>query len=94
MVLELLSCEPHRGHIFYITNAQRNSLKQLLYEVSGLRDSAKRLERCRFRWPKAEGAKVLLNHHELTLLLDGIDLIETRRRPWHRVSTAEEQKPA
>jgi transposase len=39
---------------------------------------AKRLEKGRFRWPKAEGEenKVTLSHEELTLLLGGIDLAQ------------------
>ncbi|MGH9621817.1 MAG: IS66 family insertion sequence element accessory protein TnpB [Bryobacteraceae bacterium] len=52
------------------------------------------MERGRFGWPKAEDEKVLLSHHELTLLLDGIDLAATRRRPWHRVSSGVEKKTA
>lgn len=94
LVRDRLACEPLSGHIFVFSNAQRNRLKLLFYDGSGLWVCAKRLERGRFRWPKAEGAKVLLNHHELTLLLDGIDLIETRRRAWRRISTAAEQKTA
>jgi len=48
----------------------------------------KRLEKGRFRWPEATGqeAKVTLSHEELMLLIGGIDLTQTRRRPWHRVS--------
>lgn len=94
LVRDRLECEPLSGHIFVFSNAQRNRLKLLFYDGSGLWVCAKRLERGRFRWPKAEGEKVLLSHHELTLLLDGIDLAQTRRRPWHRVSTATEQKTA
>jgi hypothetical protein len=29
---------------------------------------------------------MILSHEELTLLLGGIDLAQTRRRPWHRVT--------
>lgn len=94
LVRDRLECEPLSGHIFVFSNAQRNRLKLVFYDGSGLWVCAKRLERGRFRWPKAEGEKVLLSHHELTLLLDGIDLAQTRRRPWHRVSTATEQKTA
>lgn len=94
LVRDRLECEPLSGHIFVFSNAQRNRLKLLFYDGSGLWVCAKRLERGRFRWPKAEGEKILLSHHELTLLLDGIDLAQTRRRPWHRVSTATEQKTA
>jgi transposase len=94
LVRDRLACEPLSGHIFVFSNAQRNRLKLLFYDGSGLWVCAKRLERGRFRWPKAESAKVLLSHHELTLLLDGIDLIETRRRPWHRVSAAAERNTA
>jgi len=46
------------------------------------------LEKGRFRWPEAGGeeAKIVLSHEELTLLLGGIDLAQTRRRAWHRVT--------
>jgi hypothetical protein len=37
---------------------------------------------------------VLLSHEELALLVGGIDLLQTRRRRWHRVSTASEKQTA
>jgi transposase len=51
---------------------------------------AKRLEKGRFRWPEAEGeeSKITLSHEELMLLLGGIDLAQTRRRAWHRITRA------
>ncbi|MGH9623854.1 MAG: IS66 family insertion sequence element accessory protein TnpB [Bryobacteraceae bacterium] len=57
-------------------------------------ESYKRLDRGRFRWPEAEGGKVLLSQEELTLLLGGIDLAETRRRAWHRMTAPAEKKTA
>jgi transposase len=52
--------------------------------------SYKRLEKGRFRWPEAgeEGNKITLSHEELMLLLGGIDLAQTSRRTWHRVTRA------
>ena len=49
---------------------------------------AKRLEKGRFRWPEAAGeeVKVTLSQEEFMLLLSGIDLAQTRRRPWHRIT--------
>ena len=46
------------------------------------------MEKGRFRWPEAAGqeAKVTLSHEELMQLLGGIDLTQTRRRAWHRVT--------
>jgi transposase len=51
---------------------------------------AKRLEKGRFQWPAAEGEenKIVLSHEELMLLIGGIDLAQTRRRAWHRVTPA------
>lgn len=88
--------EPLSGHIFLFCNAQRNRLKLLFWDGSGLWVCAKRLEKGRFRWPEAEGEqpKVLLRHEELALLLGGIDLSQTRRRPWHRVIAPAEKKSA
>ena len=88
LVRDRLSCDPLSGHIFLFSNAQRNRLKLIFWDGSGLWVCAKRLERGRFRWPEATGqeAKVTLSQEELMLLIGGIDLTQTRRRPWHRVS--------
>lgn len=92
MVRDRLSCEPLSGHIFVFANAQRNRLKLLFWDGSGLWVCAKRLEKGRFHWPEtaSEQTKVLLSHAELMLLVGGIDLKQTKRRAWHRV-TAEER---
>ena len=90
LVRDRLLCDPLSGHIFLFSNAQRNRLKLLFWDGSGLWVCAKRLEKGRFRWPKAEGEenKITLSHEELTLLLGGIDLAQTSRRVWHRVTRA------
>ena len=90
LVRDRLSCDPLSGHVFLFSNSQRNRLKLIFWDGSGLWVCSKRLERGRFRWPSAasEEAKISLSHEELTLLLGGIDLTQTRRRAWHRVSHA------
>jgi transposase len=89
LVRDRLLCEPLSGHVFLFSNAQRNRLKLLFWDGSGLWVCAKRLEKGRFRWPavESEQTKVLLSQEELTLLVGGIDLLQTRRRRWHRVSS-------
>jgi transposase len=90
LVRDRLLCDPLSGHIFLFSNAQRNRLKLLFWDGSGLWVCAKRLEKGRFRWPSAEGeeSKITLSHEELILLIGGIDLAQTRRRAWHRVVPA------
>jgi transposase len=90
LVRDRLSCDPLSGHVFLFSNAQRNRLKLLFWDGSGLWVCAKRLEKGRFRWPEAdtEGNKITLSHEELMLLLGGIDLAQTSRRAWHRVTRA------
>jgi transposase len=88
LVRDRLSCDPLSGHIFLFSNAQRNRLKLLFWDGSGLWVCAKRLEKGRFRWPEAESeeSKITLSHEELMLLVGGIDLAQTRRRAWHRIT--------
>jgi transposase len=90
LVRDRLSCDPLSGHVFVFSNAQRNRLKLLFWDGSGLWVCAKRLEKGRFRWPEAgeEANKISLSHEELMLLLGGIDLAQTSRRAWHRVTRA------
>ncbi len=96
LVRDRLSCEPLSGHVFLFSNAQRNRLKLIFYDGSGLWVCAKRLEKGRFRWPEAAGSetKIVLRHEELALLLGGIDLAETRRRRWHRAAPPEQGRQA
>jgi transposase len=93
LVRDELLCDPLSGHIFLFSNAQRNRLKLLFYDGSGLWVCAKRLDRGRFRWPavKSEQQKVLLTAEELTLLLGGIDLSQAEQRRWHRVLAGAEE---
>jgi transposase len=91
-----LQCEPLSGHIFVFANAQRNRLKLLFWDGSGLWVCAKRLEKGRFHWPRVASGetKVTLSPAELTLLLGGIDLAATKRRAWYRTLREGEEKSA
>lgn len=92
LVRDRLLCDPLSGHLFLFANAQRNRLKILFWDQSGLWVCAKKLERGRFHWPSGDGSasKIVLSHEELALLLGGIDLAQTRRRQWYSKTSAEE----
>ena len=53
LVRDRLSCEPLSGHLFLFCNGQRNRLKVLVWDGSGLWVCAKRLEKGRFTWPQS-----------------------------------------
>ena len=95
LVRDRLRCEPRSGHVFLFCNAQRNRLKILFFDGSGLWVCAKRLEKGRFHWPLTGDAqgKVVLSHEELYLLIGGIDLTQTKARDWYREVTNEELSP-
>ena len=94
IVRDKLGLEVRTGHLFLFTNARRNRLKILLWDGSGVWICAKRLERGRFSWPLAgdESDRVRLSHEELSLLLGGIDLTQTRKKNWYRVTVSESEK--
>ena len=91
LVRDQLLCDPLSGHLFLFSNAQRNRLKILFWDTTGLWVCAKKLEKGR-HWPKADGTqgKIVLSHEEFALLLGGIDLAQTQRRRWYRKPVVEE----
>ena len=86
LVRDLLGEDPLSGHLFLFTNRQRTRLKVLVFDGSGLWVCAKRLEKGCFAWPQPQQGqpRATLRPAELTLLLNGIDLYQTRPRRWFR----------
>ena len=86
LVRDQLGLDPLSGHLCIFCNKERNRLKILFWDGSGLWVCAKRLEKGRFSWPIqcSEQGRVALSHEELALLLGGIDLRRTQRKNWYR----------
>ena len=90
LVRDYLGEDPLSGHLFLFTNRSRTRVKALAWDGSGLWVCAKRLEKGRFRWPRAEGARSIgMRPEELSMLLSGMDLAAARpRKNWMRRAPA------
>ena len=87
LVRDQLGQDPLSGYLFLFTNKTRTRLKALVWDGSGLWICAKRLEKGRFRWPEAGSARsVTMRAEELAMLLNGLDVKQTRQRHWYRKS--------
>ena len=87
---QTMQANPFTGHMFVFRGRQGDLIKIIWWDGQGACLFSKRLEKGRFRWPEAAGgeAKIILSREELTLLLGGIDLAQTRQRAWHRIERA------
>jgi transposase len=87
LVRDQMGADPLSGHLFLFSNRTRTRLKALVWDGSGLWVCAKRLEKGRFRWPETEGEhSVSMRAEELAMLVNGLDLKQTRQRNWYRKS--------
>ena len=73
LVQSTLAANPFSGHVFVFRGRRGDILKVLWFDGQGLCLFAKRLERGRFVWPKAESGTVSLTRAQLSMLLEGID---------------------
>ena len=87
---DVLGEDPLSGHLFLFANRNRTRVKVLVFDGSGLWVCSKRLEKGRFAWPQAEEGqtRISMRTEELTLLLSGLDLRQTKPRKWFRRSCA------
>ena len=75
-----------RDSLFVFTNKNRNRIKLLYFDGTGLWVAAKRLEKGRFSWPapsKPGQRRIKLHTEALQLLLDGVDLRGATLKPWY-----------
>lgn len=68
-----LEQDPFGGQVFVFRGRRGDLIKVLWWDGDGLCLFAKRLERGRFVWPKAESGTVSLTRAQLSMLLEGID---------------------
>lgn len=68
-----LERDPYCGHVFIFRGRRGDLLKCLYWCDGGLCLLAKRLEKGRFAWPRAEAGAVALTTAQLSLLLEGFD---------------------
>jgi transposase len=77
----VLAGDPLSGHVFLFLNRRRTQVKMLLWTRGGFLIVHKRLERGRFTFPSrvtAEAARVEIETHELAMVLEGLDVRESR----------------
>ena len=73
LVQTALEQDPHSGHVFVFRGRRGDLIKVLWVDGDGLCLLAKRLERGRFVWPKADSGTVSLTRAQLSMLCEGID---------------------
>src|SRR5204862_6163501 len=69
----VLGKDPFSGHVFCFRGRRGDLVKRLWWDGDGLCLFAKRLERGRFVWPRAEQGLAVLTPAQLSMLLEGID---------------------
>lgn len=86
IVRELLQADPMSRHLFLFCNRNRNRLKVLVADESGMWVLGKRLDRGTFAWPtaKTDAVRVEYREEQLALLLRGFDVDGLRPRRWRR----------
>jgi transposase len=91
LVRDYLGQDPLSGHLFLFTNKTKTRLKALVWDGSGLWVCGKRLEKGRFRWPAVSSdadkvRSIAMRAEELAMLVNGLDVKQTKQRNWYRKS--------
>ena len=80
LIVESLRQDPLSGDWFVFVNRRRDRLKIMTWEQDGFAIWYKQLQRGTFALPAHEGDSLALTAQQLTLILAGVDLKNTRPR--------------
>jgi transposase len=88
IVRERLQADPMSRHLILFCNRDRDRLKVLVADESGMWVLSKRLDRGTFAWPAAGADVVRIEYRQeqLALLLSGFDTDALHARRWRRRS--------
>jgi transposase len=81
---QVIGLDPLTGHLFVFFNRRRTLVKVLMWDRTGYCLFCKRLEQGRFNW-LWQGEAATIDFAHLLLLLEGIDLAESRQRKRFRL---------
>lgn len=79
LVEHVLRQDPFSGHLFIFRNKTATRIKILHWDRNGFAIWYKRLEKGRFQFPANPRDEI--EPGEMTMMLDGIELARTRRKP-------------
>lgn len=90
IVRDRLQADPMSRHLFFFCNRDRNRMKVLVADESGMWVLSKRLDRGTFAWPEVDATIVRVEYRQeqLALLLGGFDTDGLQARQWRRRSLA------
>lgn len=84
LVRDQLKQDPLAGDVFIFISRSRANIKILYWDGDGFALYCKRLERGRFDHPTSGAAGRELRRDELAMLLEGVRLVEVRRKVRYR----------
>ena len=89
MATEVIRQDPASGALFVFRNRRGDRVKVLYWAGDGYALWYRRLERGSFRFPACEGDAAEIRAVDLTMILEGIDLTSTQKRPRYIRAPAE-----